>query len=62
MYANLKRERERQGKTQREIAQAADLSVRGYQNYELGNRVPSVETAKKIAQALGASIEELFKS
>ncbi len=61
MYANLKLERERQGKTQREIAQAAELSVRGYQNYELGNRVPSVETAKKIAQALGAPIEELFK-
>lgn len=61
MYATLKHERERQGKTQREIAQAAELSVRGYQNYELGNRVPSVETAKKIAQALGAPIEELFK-
>lgn len=61
MYVNLKRERERQGKTQREIAKAAELSVRGYQNYELGNRVPSVETAKKIAQALGTPIEELFK-
>lgn len=57
----LKKERERQGKTQREVAEAANLSVRGYQNYELGNRIPNVETAKKIAVALGMTVEELFK-
>ena len=60
MYVKLKQERERQGKTQKQIAEAANVTVRGYQNYEQGLQIPSVEIAKKIASALNCTVEFLF--
>lgn len=57
----LKKRREALGKTQREIADLAGISFRGYQNYELGLRKPSVDVARNIAKALGSTVEELFK-
>ena len=61
MYMELKKRREALGKTQREIADLAGISFRGYQNYELGLRKPSVDVARNIAKALGSTVEELFK-
>ena len=57
----LKQERERQGKTQKQVATAAGIPYISYQNYELGLRTPSVEAAKKIAQALNSTVEYLFE-
>ena len=39
-------------RTQLEIANVVDLSRSAYVNIELGNRSPSVEVAKKIANEL----------
>lgn len=57
----LKKQREAQGKTQKEVAELAGVSFRGYQNYELGIRKPSVDVAQRIAKALNSTVEELFK-
>ena len=55
---NVKRQwladiRTNRGKTQLEVARAVGLSQSGYANIEVGLRMPSVETAKRIAAALG---------
>lgn len=57
----LKRIRLLRSLTQREVAEKAQISERAYQSYELGLRKPSVDVAKRIAIALGSTIEELFK-
>lgn len=62
MYVELKKRREALGKTQKEIAELSGISFRGYQNYELGIRKPSVDVAQKIAKVLKSTVEELFKS
>ena len=49
----LKKIREEKEKTQEEIAVVANLSRSHYTNIENGERRPSVETAKKIAEELG---------
>ena len=54
--------REASGKTQAQVADAANIAVRAYQNYEYGKRNPSVRTAIRIASALGSTVETLFSS
>ena len=54
-------QRERSGKTQIQIADEAKISVRLYQRYEYGTSVPNVRTALRIADALGTTVEEIFK-
>lgn len=61
MNEPLKNRRNKLGKTQLQISQEVGIDIRQYQYYESGEREPLVSTAKKIAQALGAPIEELFK-
>ena len=46
-------------KTQRDIADDLGLTERGYQNYELGNREPKIETLNKIADYFDVSIDYL---
>ncbi|MSU09999.1 helix-turn-helix transcriptional regulator [Veillonellaceae bacterium WCA-693-APC-5D-A] len=41
------------GLTQVELAQRANLTVRGYQNFEHGVQSPNIETAICIANTLG---------
>lgn len=41
------------GLTQDEVAKKADISQQALAAIELGNRNPSIETAKKIATTLG---------
>ena len=56
----LKSKREEKGLMQAEIANQAKVSLRAYQYYENGERVPDVLTAKLIAKALNCSVDELF--
>ena len=45
--------REKFGYSQKRIAELANISQPSYCNIEKGERNPTVETAKKIAEALG---------
>ena len=45
--------REELGYSQKRIAELANISQPSYCNIEKGDRNPAVETAKKIAEALG---------
>lgn len=56
----LKNKREEKGLMQAEVASKAMVSLRAYQYYENGERVPDVLTAKLIATALGSTVDELF--
>ncbi len=46
--------------TQEQVAKKANISVRAYQQYEAGKRVPNARTAKLIASALNSTVEDLF--
>lgn len=56
----LRNKRESIGKTQADMAKASNVSLRAYQMYESGDRVPSVRTAIRIAQVLGTTVECLW--
>ena len=56
----LKAAREASGKTQAQVAQEAKVSERSYLYYEKGTKEPRVRTAIRIAEALDATVEELF--
>lgn len=60
MNKALKIEREKKGLTQLEVAKRAGISIRSYQRYESGNRVPDVYQGQLIASALGTTIEKLW--
>ena len=60
MNINLKKAREKQGLTQVEVAEKANITERAYQRYEAGKRVPNATTAKLIARALNSTVEKLF--
>ena len=56
----LKETRKKAKLKQIEVAKATNISIRAYQRYEYGERVPDVYTAQLIAQALHTPVEELF--
>lgn len=56
----LKERREKTGLTQVAVAAKAKVSVRAYQKYEAGQRVPNAVVAKLIAQTLHSTVEDLF--
>lgn len=58
----LRRKREQKGKTQTDMARVGGVSLRAYQMYESGERVPNVRTAIRIAKVLGTTVEKLFPS
>lgn len=60
MNTKLRAAREKSGKTQAQVAEAAGTSVVAYQNYEYGKREPGVRTAIRIAQAVDSTVEVLF--
>ena len=58
----VKRLREKMGISQEKLARLADVSNNTIINIEAGKQNnPTIETLKKIAKALGASIEDLIK-
>lgn len=58
---NLAEERLKQGYTQREFAKTVGLSYSGYCNIEKKRYVPSVPTAKKIAEKLNIDWRKLYE-
>lgn len=60
MNTKLKNTRRQKGLTQAEVAKRAGITVTGYSRYENGQRTPRVDVAKRIANALGSTVDELF--
>ena len=61
MRTELKRAREKNGKTQDCMAQKANISLKSYQRIESGTQQPSVNIAILIADAIGIESYEDFK-
>lgn len=61
MNVRLKAAREASGKTQKQVAKQANISCRGYQDYEISGKKPGVEAAIRIADALGVKTYRRFK-
>ncbi len=57
---SLKDRRQRSGLTQKEAAKVFGLKYRTYQNYELGNTSPDMDTAAEFARYFKCTIGELF--
>lgn len=60
MNMALRKARLAKGLTQAELAQILQLSLRGYQRYEYGERTPDIQTAGLMAAVLGQTMEALF--
>ena len=60
MNMALRKARLANGLTQAELAQILQLSLRGYQRYEYGERNPDIQTAGLMAAVLGQTVEALF--
>lgn len=60
MNERLRNRREQQGRTQQEIANLANISLKSYQRIERGVQDPSVTVAILIAKALKSTVEKLF--
>ena len=56
----LRAARLKQGLTQLQVAQRANITVANYQRIEYGQQQPKVDTAKLIATALSSTVNELF--
>ena len=52
--------REELGLTQQELAQIVGLSQETISQYEIGSRTPNIITARKIADALNVSLDNIF--
>lgn len=48
------------GITQAQVAREVGITELAYQNYEAGRRVPRVDVAIKIADALGVTVKDIF--
>lgn len=60
MRERLRMAREQQGKTQQQIADLANISLKSYQRIEKGEQDPSVTVAILIAKAVKSTVEKLF--
>lgn len=54
--------RTEKGMKQAEVAEAADLSVRHYQELEIGRAEPHLSTAVRLAGVLGISLDALTEA
>ena len=61
MDTKLKTARKIAGKTQTQLARECSISLLTYQNYESGQRIPRADVAIRIAEALGTTVEDLFR-
>jgi transcriptional regulator with XRE-family HTH domain len=59
---NLQKLRDAIGISQAELAKRAGVSLDSLRNWEQDRVLPRVDTAAKLAQALGVSVDELLKS
>ncbi|MCK8825364.1 helix-turn-helix transcriptional regulator [Fuchsiella alkaliacetigena] len=60
MKNKLSELRENKDLTQEQLAEKLDISASAIGMYEIGKRFPKLQTAKKIADFFGVSIEEVF--
>jgi transcriptional regulator with XRE-family HTH domain len=59
---NLRKMRETKGLSQEKLARLADVANNTIIKIEAGkNQNPTLETLKKVAQALGVSVDDLIK-
>jgi len=58
----LKELREKNGMSQAELSKEVGLKQSTISQYENGSRKPPIEKAKKIADALGISLDDFFCS
>lgn len=56
---NLAKVRKSKGLTQNELASKLKISQQHISSYERGQRIPGVDIAAKIADALGVTLDEL---
>lgn len=56
---NLKKLRIEQQKTQKEVAQAINITQFTYSNYEIGKTQPDIETLKKLAKYFHTTVDNL---
>lgn len=56
----LRARRQELGLTQKELANAAGLGVRAIAYLESGQRYPTADTARKLAEALNTSVDYLL--
>lgn len=56
---NLKRARIEKGLTQKQVAEKSGIVERQYQYYETSKRVPNVLIAKRLANAIGCTLDSL---
>ena len=57
----IKIQRQREGMTQRDCADAAGMSIRQWQKYENGESEPSIGQYVKIVNALGVDFIDLLR-
>lgn len=57
---NLRRLRTAKGLTQSQMAAAAGVPLRSYQNYEIYHREPGLVPLARIAQVLDVTVDELI--
>lgn len=60
MKTALKERREKQGLTQVQVAERANITERSYLRYETGERLPDVHVGQRIAKALNTKVEKIF--
>ncbi len=58
---NLEKLRRKEGLTQQELSESADVSRKSINAIENGVYVPSTVLALKISKTLGCKVEDLFK-
>lgn len=57
MKKNLKRKK---GFTQVQVAEKAQMTERGYQHIEAGQRLPNVMIAQNLARVLNTTVEDIL--
>lgn len=53
--------REREGLSQKQVAESVGITTACYQRYEYGQRLPQVDVAVKISKILNADVSTLFE-
>lgn len=59
---NLREIRESKNLMQKEVAEISEVSRPFYSLLERGKRIPSMNTAKRIANTLGLTLDEFFEA
>jgi len=59
VHFNLKTVRKKQKITQVELSEASGVTQQNISEYELGLKTPKLDTAVKLASALGVTLDEL---